>query len=207
MAESSSLSQLHTPCPGHPLPPKMGLNAKYRAETSYRIEAGGPYRSTAYGLFDVAIYDLTTGVYARDCFRRTVHGPSIDACHVECCGGLLGPAPPNDSAMVHHEQPRPTTCNRTTGGSPQGAAIVMEARVTDTWICPSASCVLYLLAGLDDCFMGRLYVPKAPKKRSDFLSRSKIIARTVFGPLRASKKFVPVASRRISSVCCPSISL
>jgi len=56
-------------------------------------------------------------------------------------------------------------------------------------------------------FYGRLYVPKPPKKRSDCVSKSKIIARTVFGSLFTSKELVPVASRRISSVCSPSISL
>ncbi len=59
------------------------------------------------------------------------------------------------------------------------------------------------LAELKEYFMGRLYVPKAPKKRSDCLSKSKIIARAVFGSLSASKRLVPVASRRISSVCPP----
>ncbi len=53
--------------------------------------------------------------------------------------------------------------------------------------------------------MGRLNVPKAPKKRSDCVSKSKIIARAVFGSLFTSKKLVLVASRRILGVCPPSI--
>jgi len=63
----------------------------------------------------------------------------------------------------------------------------------------------YLLTGLDERFMGRLYVLKAPKKRSDCFPKSKIIARAVCGSLFPSKKLVTVASRRILSVCPPSI--
>lgn len=59
------------------------------------------------------------------------------------------------------------------------------------------------LLALDENFMGRIYVPKPPKKRSNWFSKSKIIARTVFNSLSSSKKLVPVASRRISSVCFP----
>ncbi len=90
-------------------------------------------------------------------------------------------------------------------GFPRGAAIVMEENLTDIWISTNAFLhPLYLPTGLDERYMGRLYVPKAPKKRSDCFSKSKIIARAVFGSLFTSKKFVP-ASRRILSVCPPSI--
>ncbi len=61
------------------------------------------------------------------------------------------------------------------------------------------------LARLDKYFMGRLHVPKAPKKQSNCFYKSRIIVRAVLSSLSASKKLVPVASRRISSVCPPSI--
>ena len=54
--------------------------------------------------------------------------------------------------------------------------------------------------------MGRLYVPKPPKKRSNGVAKSKIIARAVFDALSMSKTLVPVTSRQISRVCPPSIS-
>ena len=66
---------------------------------------------------------------------------------------------------------------------------------------PASPCVA---AGLDENFMGRLNVPKPPKKRGDCVAKSKIIARAVFGALSTSKTLAPVASRRISRVCPPS---
>ena len=53
--------------------------------------------------------------------------------------------------------------------------------------------------------MGRLHVPKAPKKQSYYLSKTRVIASGVLSSLFASKKLVPGASRPISSVCPPSI--
>ena len=51
--------------------------------------------------------------------------------------------------------------------------------------------------------MGRLYVPKPPKKRKNGVAKSKIIARAVFDALSISKTLVPVASRPIPRVCPP----
>ena len=65
---------------------------------------------------------------------------------------------------------------------------------------------LCVLVGLDKELMGRLYVPKPPKKRNNGIAKSKIIARAVFDALSMSRTLVPVASRRISRVCPPSIS-
>ena len=73
------------------------------------------------------------------------------------------------------------------------------------------SCALMLLAfpcdlaGLDKRQMGRLYVPKPPKKRKDGVAKSKIIARAVFDAVSMSRTLDPVASRLISRVCPPSI--
>ena len=68
---------------------------------------------------------------------------------------------------------------------------------------PLSSCVL---AGLDGKLMGRLYVPKPPKKRSDGGAKSRIIARAVFGALSMSKTLAPVAARQIPKVRPPLLS-
>lgn len=61
----------------------------------------------------------------------------------------------------------------------------------------------YVLHSLDERFMGRIYVPKPPKKRKNWISKSTVIARAVFDSLSTSKELGPVVSRRIPSVCFP----
>ena len=39
--------------------------------------------------------------------------------------------------------------------------------------------ILYVLPGLDEKFMGRLYIPKPPDKRTNWICKSMIIARAV----------------------------
>ena len=51
--------------------------------------------------------------------------------------------------------------------------------------------------------MGRIHVPKPPKKRKNWISKSTLIARAVLDSLSTSKESTPVASRRIPSVCFP----
>lgn len=60
-----------------------------------------------------------------------------------------------------------------------------------------------VLHSVDERFMGRIYVPKPPRKRKNWISKSTVIARAVFGSLSTSKGLIPVASRRIPSVCFP----
>ena len=48
-------------------------------------------------------------------------------------------APPTTRQRFINKRPRPTTCSRTRCGFLRGVAIIVEAGLADTWICPSAS--------------------------------------------------------------------
>ena len=145
--------------------------------------------------------------YARDCLRRTAYmGPSACAWQPKETPVTCDVAPLMTHQCSINWRHCHLKCDGTPHGFPQqrwswwrGNRLIFSCASA----LPVSPCVL---ADLDEQFMGRLYVPKPPKKRSDCVAKSKIIARAVFGALSTSKILVPVASRQISRVCSPSIS-
>ena len=57
-----------------------------------------------------------------------------------------------------------------------------------------------MLTGVDEIFMGKLYVPKPPKRRSNRISKSNIINHTLFKSLSISKRLVSLTSHQTSNV-------